>query len=74
MVRRCYTRALGRSAPRRRFTCGFGGNLSAMRDAITWGRQSRAVRATGIVVAAVLVTFLAGYVVFGPIALRLLPR
>ena len=45
-----------------------------MRDAITWGRQSRAVRATGIVVAAVLVTFLAGYVVFGPIALRLLPR
>jgi hypothetical protein len=36
--------------------------------------RSRAGRAAAMVVAAVLATFLAGYVLFGPIAMRLMPR
>jgi hypothetical protein len=57
-----------------RFTCGFAGNHSAMKDAINHAMQSRAGRATGLILGAVLLAFLAGYVLFGPIALRLLPR
>jgi hypothetical protein len=45
-----------------------------MRDALTSAMQSRACRAAAIVVAAVLFSFLAGYALFGPIAMRLLPR
>jgi hypothetical protein len=57
-----------------RFTGAFAGNLTGMRDAINAAMQSRAGRAFGLVVAAALTTFLAGYIVFGPLALRLLPR
>jgi hypothetical protein len=66
--------ALGGPAETRRFTCAFAGNDSRMRDAIASAMRSPAARAAALVVAAVLVTFLAGYAVFGPIALRLLPR
>jgi hypothetical protein len=45
-----------------------------MRDAITSAIRSRAWRAAVAVVAVALLTFLAGYVLFGPIAMRLLPR
>jgi hypothetical protein len=64
----------GHPAPTRRFTCGFAGNHLAMRDALTSAMRSRAGRAAAMVVAAVLATFLAGYVLFGPIAMRLMPR
>jgi hypothetical protein len=44
-----------------------------MRETINHAMQSRAGRAAGLAVGAALFTFLAGYVVFGPIVLRLLP-
>ncbi|MGZ4110782.1 MAG: hypothetical protein ACXVQU_13185 [Actinomycetota bacterium] len=45
-----------------------------MRDALTSAIQSRTGRAAAMVVAAILATFLAGYILFGPLAMRLLPR
>jgi hypothetical protein len=45
-----------------------------MKDAIGQVMQSRAGRAAGVALGALLLTFIAGYVVFGPLALRLLPR
>jgi tetrahydromethanopterin S-methyltransferase subunit E len=66
--------AFGATAASRRFTCAFAGNQTVMKDALTSAMQSRVGRAAAVVVAAVLFTFLAGYVLFGPIALRLLPR
>jgi hypothetical protein len=45
-----------------------------MKDAINQAMQSRASRAAGLAVGAMLLAFLAGYILFGPIALRLLPR
>jgi hypothetical protein len=48
--------------------------MADMKDTISSAMQSRAGRAAGLVVAALLAAFLAGYVVVGPIALRLLPR
>ncbi|HEU4727837.1 MAG TPA: hypothetical protein VFT22_08120 [Kofleriaceae bacterium] len=45
-----------------------------MRDALMSAMQSRAGRAAAIALAAVLFSFLAGYILFGPIAMRLLPR
>jgi hypothetical protein len=45
-----------------------------MKEVIAQAMQSRAGRAAGFVIGALLLTFIAGYVVFGPLALRLLPR
>jgi hypothetical protein len=45
-----------------------------MKDAMTQVMRSRAARAAGVAMGTLLLTFIAGYVVFGPIALRLLPR
>jgi tetrahydromethanopterin S-methyltransferase subunit E len=66
--------AFGPTGSTGRFTSAFAGNQSLMKDALTSAMQSRAGRAAALVVAAVLFTFLAGYVLFGPLALRLLPR
>jgi hypothetical protein len=66
--------ALGATAPKRRFTCAFAGNLTDMKHTLSSAMRSRVGRAAAMVIAAVLFTFLAGYVLFGPIALRLLPR
>ncbi len=45
-----------------------------MIDTITSALRSRTGRAAGLFLGAALFTFLAGYVVVGPIALRFLPR
>ena len=48
-----------------------------MREAINTAvtaMQSRTGRAAGMFLGAVLFTFLAGYIVFGPIALRMFSR
>jgi hypothetical protein len=45
-----------------------------MRATFASAIRSRAARATAILVAAALAMFLAGYVLVGPIAMRLLPR
>jgi flagellar motor component MotA len=45
-----------------------------MKDAITSAMRSPAGRAAGFIAAAIVGTFLVGYVLFGPIAMHLLPR
>jgi hypothetical protein len=67
---------LAAPAPSRRFTRAFAGNVTGMNllEKLESAIRSPAGRAAGLLVAAALATFLAGYVIFGPIALRLLPR
>jgi hypothetical protein len=57
-----------------RFTCAFTGNPPDMMDTITSALRSRTGRAAGVFLGAALFTFLAGYVVLGPLALRVLSR
>ena len=45
-----------------------------MKDAIDLVMQSRVARVVGALVGLVVASFVAGYILFGPIALRLLPR
>jgi hypothetical protein len=45
-----------------------------MKDAIDLVMQSRVTRVVGALVGLVVASFVAGYILFGPIALRLLPR
>jgi hypothetical protein len=45
-----------------------------VKDAIDLVMQSRVARVVGALVGLVVASFVAGYILFGPIALRLLPR
>jgi hypothetical protein len=45
-----------------------------MKDTPTSTPRSRAARTAAVLVTAAVATFLAGYMLFGPIAMRLLPR